>query len=89
MANKNQVSNRTKHIDTREQFIRKCVDAGRIELKKMKSENNSSDIMTKNQPVENFIQNKERLMNGKILNKSMIIEVDDDQSQRENVTRHT
>ena len=45
--------------------------------------------MTKNQPVEIFIQNKEKLMNGEILNKAMIIEADDDQIKRENVTRHT
>ena len=89
LANKDQLSNRTKHIDIREQFIRKCVDEGRTEPKKVKSENNSSDIMTKNQPVEIFIQNKEKLMNGEILNKAMIIEADDDQIKRENVTRHT
>ena len=45
--------------------------------------------MTKNQPVEIFIQNKEKLMNGEILNKAMIIEADDDQIKRGDVTRHT
>ena len=42
----------------------------------------------KNQPIETFIQNGEKRLNCEILNKSMIIEVDDDQIQRENVTRY-
>ena len=38
--------------------------------------------------MKTFIQNREILLNGIILNEAMIIEFDDDQSHRENVTRH-
>ena len=46
-AKNKQVSNRTNHVDVREHFIRECVDEGSTELRKVKSENNSPDIMTK------------------------------------------
>ena len=40
-------SNRTKHIDTKYQFIRNEVEAGRIKLKYVPSEKNTADLMTK------------------------------------------
>ena len=44
--------------------------------------------MTKHLPVETFKQNEEKLLNSEISNESLIIEVYDDQNQRENVKRH-
>ena len=47
LATNKEVSNITNHIDVREHFIRECFDEVRTELKKVKSEKNSLDIMTK------------------------------------------
>ena len=44
--------------------------------------------MTKNLPAKTFKQNREKLLNGEILNESIIPDVDDDQIQRENVKKH-
>ena len=88
MSKNKQVSNRKNHINTIDQFIRECVDKGRTELKKVKSENNISDIVTKDIPVETFKINGEKRLNGEVLNESFIIYVGYDQIQRENVARH-
>jgi hypothetical protein len=45
-----QVSTRTKHIDIRHHFLRDLVQDKRIEIRFIRSENNSSDITTKNTP---------------------------------------
>jgi hypothetical protein len=45
-----QVSQRTKHIDTRQHFLRELVAKKLLEVKFIKSENNTSDITTKNIP---------------------------------------
>ena len=47
LATDNKVSNKIKHIGIREHFIIECVDEVRTKLKKVRSENNSSNIMTK------------------------------------------
>ena len=45
---KNQIPyERTNHIDIRHHFIRKFVDMGRIELEYIKSEDNTTDVLTK------------------------------------------
>ena len=88
LAKNKQVSNRTKHIDIREHFIRECVDEGRIELKRVDTKLNKSDIMTKNLPVKTFEKDGENLLNGRILHEVLIIELNNDRSQRENVTSY-
>ena len=88
LANNKQASNIKNHIDIRDQFIRKCFDEVETELKKVISENNCLDIMTKNIPVETFKRNGENILNREIFNEATIIEVDDDQNQMENFTRN-
>jgi hypothetical protein len=43
-----QVSSRTKHIDTRHHFTRDLQDKKELDVRFKRSENNSADIMTKN-----------------------------------------
>ena len=81
-----QVSNITTHSDTRKQFIREYVDKERTKPKKVWPENNSSDMITKNLPLENFKRNRDLFLNGERLNESVIIKVDYDKIQRETDT---
>ena len=76
MANDNQVTNRTNNVYSRNNFIIECVDEGKPEIEKVISKNNSSDIMTKNLPVETFKQNGEMFLNSEILNEAITVEVD-------------
>ena len=86
LAKNRQVSNRTKHIDIREHFIRECVDEGRIELKRVESDKNSSDIMTKNLPVRKFEIEGSKILEGNIISSIEVeVEEENNQSQRENV----
>jgi hypothetical protein len=88
LAKNKQVSNRTKHIDIREHFIRECVDNGRIELKNVKSNDNMSDIMTKNLPVKIFKRDGKELLEGNILHEVLNIEEDVAKNKRENDSRY-
>ena len=54
----------------------------------MKPENKSLEKTTNNLRVENFVLNGEERLSYKILNGAMIIEVDDYQIYRGNVTRN-
>ena len=76
MANDNQVTNRTNNVYSRNNFIIECVDKGKPEIEKVTSKNNSSDIVTKNLPVETFKQNGEMFLNSEILNEAITVEVD-------------
>ena len=49
-------SGRTKHIDVRFHYLRKLVEQGMMELKFVRSENNTADIFTKNLPTNLFQQ---------------------------------
>ena len=81
--------NKSKHIDVREHFIREMVDENRTKLVHVSSDNNLSDIMTKNQSVRKFKIDLEKLLNGEIFSDMGIVfnmyMDDDDQCQRENV----
>ena len=57
---------RTKHIDVRAHFIRDCVKSNWIIVKKVKTENNVSDIMTKNCDVATVEKHNEKILEGKI-----------------------
>ena len=48
LTKNHQVSQRTKHIDIRQHFLRVLVEDKLLEVRFVKSENNSSDIATKN-----------------------------------------
>jgi hypothetical protein len=89
LAKNKQVSNRTKHIDIREHFIRECVEEGSIELKKVDTASNKSDIMTKNLPLRNFEENSKDLLEGNIMHEVMTITSGDvNANQRENDSSH-
>jgi hypothetical protein len=47
-----QVSQRTKHIDIRQLFLRNLVKDILLEVKIVRSKNNSQDITTKNTPLD-------------------------------------
>ena len=65
LAKNQQVSMRTKHIDVRAHFIRDCIKNW-IEIKKVMTNNNVSDIMTKNCDVTTFLKHIEKILEGKI-----------------------
>jgi hypothetical protein len=48
MANNKVTSQRTKHIDVRYHFVREFIEAGLVEIKFVRSENNDADLFTKN-----------------------------------------
>jgi hypothetical protein len=54
LAKNQQVSARTKHIDICHHYVRDLLEKKLLELRFQKSENNSSDIMTKNKTREIF-----------------------------------
>ena len=66
LAKNQQVSMRTKHIDVRAHYIRDCIKDKSIVVKKIKTENNVSDIMTKNCDVATVEKHNNRILNGKI-----------------------
>ena len=49
LANNSSVSERTKHFDLREHFVREIIKDQVTEINFVKSAENDSDIMTKNQ----------------------------------------
>ena len=88
LAKNKQVSNRTKHIDIRQHFIRECVDQGKIELKRVDTKQNKSDILTKNLPVKTFEKDGKNILDGNILHEVLNIELNNDRKTRENVSSH-
>ena len=57
---------RTKYIDVRAHFIRHCVKNNWIIVKKVKTENNVSGIITKNCDVATVEKHNEKILEGKI-----------------------
>ena len=54
MAENGSSSNQTKHVNTRYHFVRELIEEGIIKIEFVKSENNNSDIFTKNLGQELF-----------------------------------
>ena len=48
LANNEQASQRTKHIDIKYHYIRQHVEEGTVKINLVKSEDNTSDVFTKN-----------------------------------------
>ena len=80
-----QVSARTKHIDTREHYVRELVNENRIDVEYVKTSENLADIMTKNTPNQIFKPFSTEILNGMthIQNKIYRKRLHDD--RRENV----
>ena len=66
LAKNQQVGPRTKHIDVRHHHIRQQLADRTLNLRFIKSEDNISDIMTKNCPEQTFKRHCEDLLNGTI-----------------------
>jgi hypothetical protein len=59
-----QVSSRTKHIDVRHHFTRDLQLSGRLEIRFHRSENNPSDILTKNQATQIYEKHGHNIREG-------------------------
>ena len=62
LANNSSVSERTKHVDLRAHFVRDMIKDQVIEVKFVKSADNGSDIMTKNQQGQHYMYAKSKLV---------------------------
>ena len=62
MANNSSVSERTKHVDLRTHFVRDMIKDQVIKVNFVKSAENDSDIMTKNQQGQHYIYEKSKLV---------------------------
>ena len=62
LANKGSVSERTKHVDLRTHFVRDMIKDQVIEINFVKSAENDSDIMTKNQQGQHYMYAKSKLV---------------------------
>ena len=62
LANNSSVSERTKHADLRAQFVRDMIKDQVIEINFVKSAENDSDIMTKNQQGQHYMYAKSKLV---------------------------
>ena len=54
---------KTKHLERRLHFVRECVEAGKIRVKKIRTEFNVSDVFTKALPPKKFKLFRAALMN--------------------------
>jgi hypothetical protein len=61
-----QVLQRTKHIDIRQHFLSNLVEDKLLEVRFVKSENNSSDITTKNTPQDLHDKHTTKLKQGRL-----------------------
>jgi hypothetical protein len=66
LSKNSQVSARTKHIDVRHHFIRDLIKENKLNIKFIKTENNTADIMTKNVNKESFIKFTKELLTGNL-----------------------
>ena len=62
LANNSSVSERTKHVDLRSHFVRDMIKDQVIEINFVKSAENDSDIMTKNQQGQDYMYAKSKLV---------------------------
>ena len=62
LANNSSVSERTKYVDLRAHFVRDMIKDQVIEINFVKSVENDSDIMTKNQQGQHYIHAKSKLV---------------------------
>jgi hypothetical protein len=62
MAENNMSNNQTKHVNTRYHFVRGFIEDGTIKVEFIRSENNDSDIFTKNLGKELFKKHSGKFM---------------------------
>ena len=66
LAKNQQVGQRTKHIDVRHHYIRDLLSEGKVVLGKIPTDENISDINTKNTPQAIHTKHSETMRNGKL-----------------------
>ena len=64
LTKNHQVSSRTKHIDVRHHYMRDLHESKHIEVRFKRTDNNSSDILTKNTPRAVFDKHATEIRNG-------------------------
>ena len=62
LANNSSVSERTKHVDCRRHFVRTLQSEGFLDINFVRSSENDSDVMTKNQQAAQFNQAQPKLV---------------------------
>ena len=62
LANSSSVSERTKHVDLRAHFVRDMIKDQVIKIKLVKSAENDSDMMTKNQQEQHYMYARSKLV---------------------------
>ena len=62
LVENNTLNNHTKHINMRYHFVRNYIEDGTIKIKFVRSENNNSDIFTKNLSKELFVKHSNNFM---------------------------
>ena len=83
LANNSSVSERTKHVDLRAHFVREMIKDQVIEINFVKSAENDSDIMTKNQQGQNMNAKSKLVYTVQEMNKKKTIEdIEDEETGR-------
>ena len=66
LAQNKQVGHRTKHIDVRDHYIKGLIDERKLKINFTRSENNYTDILTKNVTKELFIKHTKQIDQGRL-----------------------
>ena len=74
IANNQTTGPRTKHIDIRTHFVRNMITEGKIKTEFVKSEDNTSDIFTKNTAEIVFIRHTDKFL----------VDLDEEEEKKEN-----
>ena len=84
LENNSSVSERTKHVDLRAHFVRDMIKDQVIDINFVKSAENDSDIMTKNQQGQHYMYAKLKLVyTGQEINEKKAIEdIEDEEAGR-------
>jgi len=67
LAQNNSVGQRTKHIDIRHRFMSELVESKQFELRHVCSEENTSDVNSKNMKIDTHTKMVDRLYNGLVV----------------------
>lgn len=62
LALNEKVSQRTRHMSVRAAYPREQVENNEIDIKFVKSQNQDADILTKAQPVKDFLNNRDKVV---------------------------
>ena len=84
LANNSSVSERTKHVDSKAYFVRDMIKDQVIEIYFVKSAENDSDIMTKNQQGQHYMYAKSKLVHTmqEMNKKNAIEDIEDEETGR-------